>query len=139
MNRITGIHVVKLNKQRMNQAFKFHGGDVQGKQILTLPEGAIKIENTPVAYGETSGHCHILTGDVELFEYKGRKYAVVGSDGAFHSHVHESSITPAIWKENRNLSNADHTKECWIAPGTYQLGIHKKYNPFQKVWDKVKD
>ena len=123
----------------MNQPFKFHGGDVQGKQIVSLPKGAIKVQNQPIAFGETSGHCHILNGDVELFELNGRKYAVVGSDGAFHSHVHESSLTEETYKTQGNLTNADHTKECWIKPGIYQLGIHKRYNPFQKVWDKVQD
>lgn len=123
----------------MNQPFKFHGGDVQGKQIVSLPKGAIKVQNQPIAFGETSGHCHILNGDVELFEFEGRKYAVVGSDGAFHSHIHESSLTEQTYKTQGNLTNADHTKECWIKPGIYQLGIHKRYNPFQKVWDKVQD
>ena len=123
----------------MNQPFKFHGGDVQGKQIVSLPKGAIKVQNQPIAFGETSGHCHILNGDVELFELNGRKYAVVGSDGAFHSHVHESSLTEETYKTQGNLTNPDHTKECWIKPGIYQLGIHKRYNPFQKVWDKVQD
>ena len=123
----------------MNQPFKFHGGDVQGKQIVSLPKGAIKVQNQPIAFGETSGHCHILNGDVELFELNGRKYAVVGSDGAFHSHVHESSLTEETYKTQGNLTNADHTKECWIKPGIYQLGIHKRYNPFQKVWGKVQD
>lgn len=121
------------------QAFKFHGGDVQGKQISSLPEGATQIKNQPIAFGETSGHCHILNGDVELFEFEGRKYAVVGSDGAFHSHVHESSLTEQTYQTQGNLTNADHTKECWIKPGIYQLGIHKRYNPFQKVWNKVQD
>lgn len=123
----------------MNQPFKFHGGDVQGKQIPFLPQDAVKISNQPIAFGETSGHCHILNGDVELFEFEGRKYAVVGNDGAFHSHVHESSLKEDTYKTQGNLTNADHTKECWIKPGVYQLGIHKRYNPFQKVWDKVKD
>ena len=123
----------------MNQPFKFHGGDVQGKQIVSLPKGAIKVQNQPIAFGETSGHCHILNGDVELFELNGRKYAVVGFDGAFHSHIHQSSITEQTYKTNKNIANADHTKECWIKPGIYQLGIHKRYNPFQKVWDKVQD
>lgn len=121
------------------QPFKFHGGDVQGKQINSLPKGALKIANQPIAYGETSGHCHILTGDVELYEFEGKKFAVVGSDGAYHSHVHESSITKETWLKNQNLSNADHTKECWIKPGVYELGIHKRYNPYFKLWERVQD
>lgn len=121
------------------QPFKFHGGDVQGKQIKNLPKGASKIINQPIAYGETSGHCHILTGDVELYELNGKKFAVIGNDGAYHSHVHESSITQETWDKNQNLSDADHIKECWIKPGTYELGIHKRYNPYAKLWEQVKD
>ena len=124
----------------MNQPFKFHGGDVQGKQIVSLPKGAIKVQNQPIAFGETSGHCHILNGDVELFELNGRKYAVVGSDGAFHSHVHQSTITEDTYKINKNLSNADHTKECWLVPNIIiDLGIHKRYHPYEKIWQKVTD
>lgn len=124
---------------KFTQEFNFHGGDVQGYQIDQLPEDAQKIENTPVAYGEVSGHCHILTGDVELFEVSGQKFAVVGSDGAFHQHIHEADITPDTYKVNKNISNADHTTPCPIAPGTYLIGIHQEYNPFAKVFEQVVD
>jgi hypothetical protein len=124
---------------KVNGNYNFHGGDVQGFSIDSLPPMAKRIKQQPLAYGETSGHCHILTGDVELFEHGGKTFAVVGKDGAFHQHIKESSITPKTYKINKNISNADHTKDCKIAPGVYAIGIHQKYNPFSKVFEKVLD
>lgn len=124
---------------KVNGNYNWHGGDVQGYSIQSLPNGAKKINHKPLAYGETSGHCHILTGDVELFEHEGQTFAVVGKDGCFHQHIQETSITPKTYKAQKNISNADHTKDCVIAPGVYAIGIHQKYNPFAKVFEKVVD
>lgn len=124
----------------MTSQFNFHGGDVQGYSIEALPENAKKVEHQPVAFGETSGHCHILTGDVELFQDdEGSFFAVVGSDGAFHQHIKESTITARTWKARKNISNADHTKECPINPGVYRIGIHRQYDPFEGVFKEVED
>lgn len=119
--------------------FKFHGGDVQGREVKSLPNGVVPIPNSPIAYGEKSGHTHILNGDVELFQLNGKKFAVVGEDGAYHSHLHLSSITKESYQTNKNLSNADHTKECFIPKGVYEIGVHQKYNPYKKNFEKVED
>lgn len=113
-----------------------HQGDVQFKAV-SLPRGAKKIENTPLAYGETSGHCHALTGDVEMYEHKGIHYAVVGTDGAFLQHVHET-MYKANLKTNSALPVADH-QPIRLEAGTYAFGIHKRYNPFSRVWERVID
>jgi len=119
--------------------FNGHGGDVQFYSIDRLPQGAKKIKNQPVAFGEKSGHVHVLTGSVELFEYEGKRFAVIGSDGAFHQHMKDSTLTEKTYKVNQHLSNADHTKECPIKPGVYLIGIHQRYNPYEKVFEKVID
>ncbi len=122
-----------------NGKFNFHGGDVQGYSIDSLPAGAKPIQNQPIAFGETSGHVHVLTGDVQLFELNGQRFAAVGSDGAFHQHMHQSQLSDETYRTNANISSADHTKECRIAPGVYALGIDQAYDPFENVWRQSMD
>ena len=120
----------------------FHGGDVQGYLIAKLPKGAQKvtdIKSKIIARGETSGHCHILTGDVELFQLNGQLFAVVGKDGAYHQHYKESNVKEETFKINKNISDCDHTKECRISEGTYALGIDRQYDPHEGVWTKNLD
>lgn len=115
-----------------------HHGDVQFKMIDSLPQNAQKIANKPLAYGETSGHVHVLTGNVDLFEIGGRTYAVVGNDGARLQHVMENNLTPKCITEVRELPIADH-KSILLPPGTYEFGIQKQFNPFEKIFEEVRD
>lgn len=114
-----------------------HQGDVQFKNT-SLPKGAIKITQRPLALGEHSGHQHVLTGDVSLYEFEGRTFAVVGSDGACLQHVHDSNFTPAMYAKKDKIAIADH-KAIDLAPGTYEFTIQNAYNPFKKVFEKVQD
>jgi hypothetical protein len=120
----------------------FHGGDVQGYLIDQVPAGARKLEKVEeliIARGETSGHCHVLTGDVQLFELNGQIFAVVGKDGAYHQHIQEKSVGLKTFKVNKNISDCDHTKDCKIAPGTYAIGIDRQYDPHEGQWVKNTD
>lgn len=121
----------------------FHGGDVQGYGINALPSGLTKvtsIEERIIARGETSGHAHIITGDVELFkDSSGRMFAAVGKDGAYHQHFKESMIKESTFSTKKNISNCDHTKECFIPEGFYALGIDRQYDPHDEVWRKNLD
>lgn len=120
----------------------FHGGDVQGYLIDAIPEGVKKIINKDakiLAHGETSGHCHILTGDVQLFELDGQIFAVVGKDGAYHQHIKETDVTDEVFVVNRNISNCDHTKDCRIQPGNYAIGIDRQFDPHEELWVKNLD
>lgn len=120
----------------------FHGGDVQGYSIDKLPAGAKPIINKDekiLAHGETSGHCHIITGDVQLFKLDDQVFAVVGSDGAYHQHIKETDVTPEVFAINQNISNCDHTKDCKIGPGVYAIGIDRQYDPHEEVWVKNLD
>lgn len=131
---------MKQEKVEFTGKFNWMGGDVEGFSIYELPKDVQKMDNHPIAYGETSGHVHVITGDVQLFQDgEGKVYAAVGSDGAFHQHLHESQLKPEIYKVNKNISTADHTKECRIEPGNYLIGIHQKYEPFKKIFEKVID
>ena len=118
------------------------GGDVQAYKINSLPKNAnkiTKIEDKIIARGEVSGHCHILTGDVELFELNGQTFAVVGKDGAYHQHYKEMDVNEEVVKVNRNISNCDHTKECRFEPGVYAIGIDRQYNPHEGGWINNRD
>jgi hypothetical protein len=120
------------------ELLKGHHGDVQIKEIESLPAGADPKPNSPLAYGEVSGHIHILTGDVHLFEHEGRTYAVVGNEGGRMQHVMENNVTPECMTEVKELPVADH-KSILLPPGTYEFGIQKQFNPFEKTFEKVMD
>jgi hypothetical protein len=122
----------------MRKMIKGHQGDVQFKMIDTLPKNAQKIKNKPLAYGEVSGHVHVLTGDVQLFEIEGRTYAIVGNDGGRMQHVMENNLKPKCMTEVNELPVADH-KSILFPPGTYEIGIQKQYNPYEKVFERVID
>lgn len=117
--------------------FQFHQGDVQGRRISKLPEGAQKIKQKPIALGEHSGHEHILTGDCELFELNGVTYAAVGSDGATLQHVHESRFN-GDFKTKRVIEKADHNP-VKLEEGVYEFYIQNAYNPYKKIMEKVID
>lgn len=120
------------------ELLKFHQGDVQGRQIQSLPKGAKKIKNTPLAYGEHSGHVHVLTGDVELFEIEGKMVAVVGHDGARLQHIHESKLTEKSWITTKEIEKADHASHL-LPEGTYEFAIQNSYNPYTELMEKVID
>jgi hypothetical protein len=119
-----------------------HGGDAQFYSIDNLPKGAKKIEKIEdkiIARGETSGHCHILTGDAQLFELNGQTFAVVGKDGAYHQHYKEANVKEETFKVNKNISDCDHTKECRLEAGTYAIGIDRQYDPHEGAWVNNQD
>jgi hypothetical protein len=120
-----------------------HGGDVQFYEIGAIPAGAKKvttIEGRILARGETSGHAHILTGDVEIFELNGQLFAAVGKDGAFHQHYREADITKETFLVKENISNCDHTLECKVRPGKlYAIGIDRQYDPHAGGWKRNTD
>lgn len=120
------------------KAIKGHQGDVQFKQVSAIPTKAVKIANRPIAYGEHSGHQHVLTGDVEMFEFEGRMIAAVGADGARLQHCHESNFTDKCWTTTEEIAVADHASHL-LPPGNYEFYIQNAYNPYSKIMEKVID
>lgn len=116
---------------------RFHQGDVQGRTIAKLPKGAKKINNKPIALGDHSGHQHIITGDVELFEYEGKTLAAIGHDGATLQHVHESAFN-GDYATKKLIEQADH-KPVKLEEGIYEFFIQGAYNPYKKIMEKVID
>lgn len=120
------------------KTIKFHQGDVIGRSIASLPKEAKKISNKPIALGEHSGHMHVLTGDVEMFEFEGKILTAVGKDGARLQHVHESNFNSGLWQTTEELPLADH-KSHVIPEGIYEFHIQNSYNPYSKLMEKVLD
>jgi len=120
------------------KSIKGHQGDVQFSSITSIPAGAVKVNNRPIAYGEHSGHQHVLTGDVELFEFEGRLIAAVGADGARLQHCHESNFTDKCWTTTEEIAVADHASHM-LPPGNYEFFIQNAYNPYSKLMEKVID
>lgn len=119
-------------------SIKGHQGDVQFAVITSLPAGVVKVENKPIALGEHSGHMHVLTGDVKLFEVEGRLIASVGSDGARLQHVHESNFTAKAWVKTTELPKADHDSHL-LPEGLYEFWIQNAFNPYSKMMEQVID
>ena len=116
-----------------------HTGDVQAVET-SLPVNAKSISKKPVAYGEKSGHLHVITGDYEMFEDENKEVFVkIGKGGAWSQHVHES-----IWKNSgfdtvEQLQKADHKPARLLPNKVYKIGIHQAYDPYQKIKQKVID
>jgi hypothetical protein len=115
-----------------------HQGDVIFRSINSLPKEAKKIKHTPIALGEHSGHMHIVTGDVELFEFEGRIISVVGKDGARLQHIHESNLTEKAWVSSNEISKADHNSHL-LPEGIFEFYIQNSYNPYSKLMERVID
>lgn len=111
---------------------------MQFAQIKEVPKGATKINNKAIALGEHSGHMHVLTGDVQMFEVEGRLIAAIGSDGARLQHVHEGNFTDKCWTSSDELKKADHNPHL-LAEGVYEFWIQNAYNPYSKVMEQVED
>lgn len=122
----------------MSNLIKGHQGDVLFKQVESIPTGAKKVENRPIAYGEHSGHQHVLTGDVEMFEFEGRLIAAVGGDGARLQHIHESKMTTEAWANTVEIDKADHGSHL-LPPGNYEFYIQNQFNPLAGAMEQVVD
>jgi hypothetical protein len=117
-----------------------HQGDTQWYGVTTLPPTAKKVGKTFIAKSERSGHAHALCGDYEMFEVENTDgfFVKVGSDGATLNHTGYKNLTPEYWDKNQVLEVADH-KPTTFEEGVYFVGIQRRCNPFQKVWEKVVD
>lgn len=124
---------------KKTETISFHQGDVQGKTINSLPKNCRRIDNQPLAYGEISGHIHVLTGDVELYENNEKKFAKVGNKGARLQHILHGNLKSAnCMTEVKELPVADH-KSILLSPGIYEFGIQKQYDPYENVFKQVVD
>ena len=117
-----------------------HAGDVQCFSIKELPSTAKKINQQPLALGENHNHAHIVTGDCELFiDDDNTFYVKTGAGKSLLQHTFESMIKTDTYNSQEPVEIADHLP-CELIPDTiYKIGIHQKYNPYQQIWEKVRD
>src|ERR1035437_5937963 len=114
-------------------------GDTQCVETV-LPTTAKVIERKPIAYGEKSGHVHVITGDYEMLEDENKDvYVTVGSKGAWSQHVHETIWKNANFDTMEQLQKADHKPSRLLPNKTYKVAIHQAYNPYKKIQEKVVD
>ena len=130
----------KTNKMKNETKKDFiHTGDVQAVETM-LPKKAKLISKKPVAYGEKSGHLHVITGDYEMFEdEKQEVYVKIGNKGAWSQHVHETIWKNANYDTLETLQKADHNPARLLPNKVYKIGIHKAYEPYKKIMEKVID
>lgn len=122
----------------MSNVLRGHQGDVQFSSIKSIPSKAVPVQNKPIALGEHSGHMHVLTGDVQMFECEGRIVCTVGPDGARLQHVHESNFTESAWASTKEITKADHNSHM-LPAGNYEFFIQNSYNPYSKLMERVID
>jgi len=117
-----------------------HTGDVQVIESH-LPKTCKVIEKKPVAFGEKSGHLHVITGDYEMLEDTQTKdvYLKIGSKGAWSQHVHETVWKNANYDTLETLKQADHKPSPLLPNKVYRVGIHQAYDPYLKIKQKVRD
>ena len=120
----------------MKKQIKGHQGDVQFRYVDTLPKDAIPISQRPIALGEHSGHQHVLTGDVQLFDVGGTTFAKIGAGKARLQHVHESNFVG--YADIVEQQKADHGS-ILLEEGIVELWIQSGYNPYSKLMESVED
>lgn len=110
--------------------------EIQGDVALrpsALPQGATRIENRPLALGETSGHAHCIVSNEfnpthELFEFEGKTFVCVGGDGA--QMLHMKLDTGA---------KADHDPIILQANTVYEVILQNEFNPEADAFVRVID
>ena len=115
-------------------------GDVLCK-IEKLPVGAKLVKSLDsriAARGEFSDHCHVITGDCDIYEHDGRMYVKAGKKGVTLQHTKESML-PVNLENCSDLTVADHPKHILKANEVYDVTIQNEFNPYDKLFQKVAD
>jgi hypothetical protein len=101
---------------------KAQQGDVCIERCKSIPKGAKKVNKTErgfvLAYGEVTGHAHVIKDDIEMYEVHGTLFIKTDSPCKIQ-HEEHGSIT--------------------VDPGIYEIGIIKEYNPFEMEIGNVRD
>jgi hypothetical protein len=84
-----------------------------------------------IARGEMSGHCHVITGNVE-FDVQGR--IIVGED----SNAVLKHLLEAEWMEGKETWTGEHT-DIKLTPGTYEYVPQMVFDPLSKRIEAAKD
>lgn len=84
-----------------------------------------------IARGETSNHCHVITGNIE-FNLKGQ--IIVGENSnAVLKHLLETD-----WMEGKETWSGEHT-DIKLTPGVYEYVPQQVFDPLSKRIEAAKD
>lgn len=84
-----------------------------------------------LAYGEHSGHCHVITGNIE-FDAQGR--IIVGDDSnAVLKHLLEKE-----WMDGKEVWTKEHA-DIKLAKGVYEFIPQIVFDPLSKRIENAKD
>ena len=121
---------------KRKELIKGHQGDVIFKQIESIPEGFLKVDNKPLAVG-SGGHCHVVTGNVERYEFDNRVIYKLNKDARLQ-HTDISLMNEQTYSSLNLLPEKDH-KPHLLPAGIYEFFIQQSYNPYTKLMEQVKD
>jgi len=96
----------------------YRQGDVDIKEIKSIPKSAKPSTDKILAYGEATGHNHRINGQVLVFKDAGQTYIQV--------------------KRTAELIHQEH-KPLQIEEGLYEIKIELEYDPFTEVLARVRD
>lgn len=119
-------HQLKHKMKNQNQK-QYRQGDVFLKKVnIDLSNSKIDEKNI-LAYGEGSGHVHILDAPKGVLRIMGGKMYVVVDKKTSLNHIHQPTG-----------KQADHNPII-IEAGTYEVVIQREFNPYEKAAQQVID
>lgn len=105
----------------------YRHGDLLLKPIKELPKNLQRKKDTIIAYGEATGHNHMLMPTMEEFKDKLQVYL--------------DSFTQKVYFEAEkevDLKHQEH-KTINIAPGIYEVNIEREFDYFTRSTNQVID
>lgn len=97
---------------------------------LNLEQRKLRI----IARGEFSNHCHVVIGDVNVYQKNGKTYIKVGEDSnAVLKHLLETE-----WLKGKEVWTKEH-KDIPLEKGTYEFVQQVEYNPLDETIRAVRD
>lgn len=102
------------------KTFRRHG-DLNFDLIKKIPKEAKETKDMVLAYGEHTGHCHLLTpikGKLKVFNIPSGKVIDV--------------------EEEAEVTHQEH-KPIRFTRGKYRMWYEQEYDPFQKEIERVQD
>ncbi len=109
----------------------FRHGDVDGREIESIPSTAKLLDTKTVAYGEVTGHHHTFTGQVLVYQpIEGQTIKIDGEDIPVQKYIEV--------KEDSTLIHQEHN-QILVQKGVYAILQEREWNPFEQQIRNVLD